>query len=120
MSLRNRILGWLRMRRTVESPPQPPKRGQVVHVVILDGTLSSLDDGNETNAGRLYKLLCEAAPDHHMSLRYEAGIQWQSWRKSLDVIEGRGINRQIRRAYGARQKGVMGLRRYRRRYRRSS
>lgn len=100
MSLRNRILGWLRMRRTVESPPQPPKRGQVVHVVILDGTLSSLDDGNETNAGRLYKLLCEAAPDHHMSLRYEAGIQWQSWRKSLDVIEGRGINRQIRRVYG--------------------
>ena len=69
-------------------------------MVILDGTMSSLDPGCETNAGMLYKLLCEVAPTRRLSLRYEAGIQWQSWRHSRDVIEGRGINRQIRRVYG--------------------
>jgi uncharacterized protein (DUF2235 family) len=31
---------------------------------------------------------------------YEQGVQWTRWRDVRDVIEGRGINRQIRRAYG--------------------
>ena len=31
---------------------------------------------------------------------YEAGVQWPNWRRTLDVMTGRGINRQIRRAYG--------------------
>ncbi len=92
--------GWLRRRRRVPAPPVVPHRGARLHVVILDGTLSSLDDGYETNAGQLYRLLCEVAAEHRISLRYESGIQWQSWRKSMDVIEGRGINRQIRRVYG--------------------
>ncbi len=62
--------------------------------------MSTLAEGCETNAGLLYKLLCEEVPAARLSLRYEAGIQWQSWRTSRDVIEGRGINRQIRRVYG--------------------
>ncbi len=62
--------------------------------------MSSLDAGRETNAGLLYKLLCEEAGRKRLSLRYEAGIQWDSWTNTGDVIEGRGINRQIRRAYG--------------------
>jgi len=76
------------------------RRGSQDHVVILDGTMSSLVEGCETNAGLLYKLLCEEAPKKKLSVRYEAGIQWHSWKASLDVIEGRGINRQIRRVYG--------------------
>ncbi|KPU84533.1 hypothetical protein JI58_03340 [Marinosulfonomonas sp. PRT-SC04] len=40
------------------------------------------------------------APSQHLSLRYESGIQWLHCRSTLDVITGRGINRQIRRAYG--------------------
>jgi len=62
--------------------------------------MSSLEPGEETNAGLTYKLLCESAPAAHMSIRYEAGVQWKRWRDILDVVEGRGINRQIRRAYG--------------------
>jgi len=69
-------------------------------VVILDGTLSSLEAGLETNAGLTYKLLGEVAPAAHVSIRYEQGVQWLGWRHVRDVIEGRGINRQIRRAYG--------------------
>ncbi len=100
MTLRNRIKQWLGLTPSVESTPTAPRRGSQDHVIILDGTMSSLADGSETNAGLLYKLLCEVAPTKRLSLRYEAGIQWHSWKTSLDVIEGRGINRQIRRVYG--------------------
>jgi hypothetical protein len=62
--------------------------------------MSTLADGCETNVGLTYKLLCEIAPQARLSLRYEAGIQWHNWRTARDVIEGRGINRQIRRVYG--------------------
>ncbi len=74
-------------------------RGQVTHVIILDGTLSTLTDGCESNAGLTFKLLNEVAASD-LSLYYEAGIQWQDWRDTPAVMMGRGINRQIRRAYG--------------------
>ena len=74
-------------------------RGQVTHVIILDGTMSSLEPGCESNAGLAYKLLCEVT-GAELSLYYEAGVQWQDWRSTRDVMMGRGINRQIRRAYG--------------------
>ncbi|MEM1065015.1 MAG: DUF2235 domain-containing protein [Pseudomonadota bacterium] len=77
-----------------------PARGPRDHVIIIDGTMSSLRDGHETHAGIAYKLIREASTPGTVSLRYEAGIQWQHWRTTLDVIEGRGINRQIRRVYG--------------------
>lgn len=62
--------------------------------------MSSLRPGAETNAGLFYKLLHEVAQLNHLSLRYEAGIQWQRWRDVRDIVEGRGINRQIRKTYG--------------------
>lgn len=76
----------------------PPSRGQTIHVVILDGTMSSLGAGYETNAGLTYKLLSEMGGD--VSVYYEHGLQWSHWRSAGDVLMGRGINRQIRRAYG--------------------
>lgn len=75
-------------------------RGQIDHVVILDGTMSSLEEGYETNAGLVYKLLRETTGSQRTVVSYEPGIQWTDWRGTLDVIEGRGINRQIRRIYG--------------------
>jgi uncharacterized protein (DUF2235 family) len=35
-----------------------------------------------------------------LSVYYEPGLQWTDWRSARDVMMGRGINRQIRRAYG--------------------
>lgn len=68
------------------------------HVIVLDGTLSSLRPGCETNAGLAYRLMARiGAP---VSIYYEAGVQWCDWRSTGDVMMGRGINRQIRRAYG--------------------
>ncbi|PVA09376.1 hypothetical protein DC366_14435 [Pelagivirga sediminicola] len=74
-------------------------RGPVTHVLILDGTMSSLVPGDESNAGLVYRLLSEVR-GARMSLYYEAGLQWQDWRGTISVMMGRGINRQIRRAYG--------------------
>ena len=76
----------------------PPVRGSTIHVIILDGTMSSLEAGRETNAGLTYKLLSEMGSQ--VSVYYEHGLQWSHWRRAGDVLMGRGINRQIRRAYG--------------------
>ena len=63
-----RLLDRLRsfFRRTVEPEVEPAPapapgrvRGVVDHVVILDGTMSSLAPGQEGNAGLLFQLLKE-------------------------------------------------------------
>ena len=100
MRLNERIKGWLGLTDRIEQSPTVLTRGRVDHVIIFDGTMSSLKEGCETNAGLTYKILCEMAPSQHLSLRYEHGIQWHHWRRTMDVITGKGINRQIRRAYG--------------------
>lgn len=74
------------------------RRGRRTHVIVLDGTMSSLAPGAESHAGMTYKLLSEM--NGAVSLYYEAGIQWQDWKSTHHVMMGRGINRQIRRAYG--------------------
>jgi uncharacterized protein (DUF2235 family) len=99
--LLERIWSWARPPRIeAHSPEATRRRGPVDHVVILDGTMSSLKPGEETNAGLTYRLLRELTPSSRLSVYYEAGIQWRSWRQAKDVLEGRGLNRQIRRAYG--------------------
>ncbi|MEM9851431.1 MAG: DUF2235 domain-containing protein [Pseudomonadota bacterium] len=92
-----RLLRWYwRQERTHRAP----RRGAMDHVIIFDGTLSTLLPGCETNAGLTYKLLAGQVRTGRMSVYYEAGVQWPDWRHTMDVIEGRGINRMIRRAYG--------------------
>ncbi len=84
----------------VETDVKPAGRGAVDHVVIMDGTLSTLRAGRATNVGQIYQILQELPGTERPSLRYEPGVQWHNWRSARDVIEGRGINRQIRHAYG--------------------
>ncbi|TCK99388.1 putative alpha/beta hydrolase family protein DUF2235 [Shimia isoporae] len=97
-TLHKSLWNWLRGGPKEDHSKVSARRGPVTHVIILDGTLSSLRQGEETNAGLTYRLLQEAGPQ--VSLYYEAGVQWPGWRQTLDVLMGRGINRQIRRAYG--------------------
>lgn len=100
MEVRDLFGGLYRRLTRAEQGPPRTVRGAVDHVIILDGTMSSLDPGSETNAGLTYKLLCEAGRSSRISIFYEAGVQWRRWGETFDVVEGRGINRQIRRAYG--------------------
>lgn len=93
-----KVLGWLGKPLRSEHSAETLHRAPMAHVIILDGTMSTLEDGRETHAGQSYRLLSEMGGQ--VSVFYEAGVQWQSWRSTLDVLMGRGINRQIRRAYG--------------------
>lgn len=99
MPLRDWLLGLFGRKPRAEQG-QPRGRGPALHVVILDGTLSTLEPGRETNAGLAYKLLNEKGRSSNLTVYYEAGIQWRDWRSVWDVSAGRGINRQIKRAYG--------------------
>lgn len=62
--------------------------------------MSSLLPGHETNAGLAFRLLSVPTPGQRRRLYYEPGLQWQGWANFGAVAQGRGINPQIRRAYG--------------------
>ncbi len=101
----DRINRWLRRRPvvTTEQGPVPVEgvqRGAVDHIIVLDGTMSSLHPGAESNAGLAFQLFCEATPGPRRTIYYEPGLQWEGWRRMFDVAQGKGINRQIKRAYG--------------------
>ncbi|MEM8553533.1 MAG: DUF2235 domain-containing protein [Pseudomonadota bacterium] len=87
-------------RRSQASLPKRTKRGPQDLVVILDGTLSTLDPDHLTNAGQIYKLLAELPTRQRPTLYYEAGMQWDRFQDVWQVMAGVGINRQIQRAYG--------------------
>ncbi|EPX75970.1 DUF2235 domain-containing protein [Salipiger mucosus] len=95
--LNDLILGWLRAKLARGTYGGVHRRGSIDHVIILDGTMSTLRPGHESNAGMTFKLLREA---HYASVYYEAGGQWRGWRDLRDIVTGRGINRKIKRAYG--------------------
>lgn len=97
-TLARKVTEWIRPGFWSGHSPVSMPRGPLVHVIILDGTMSTLAPGAETNAGLTYRLLSQqGAP---VSVYYEAGVQMAAWRHAPDVLMGRGINRQIRRAYG--------------------
>ncbi len=105
--LTDRLMRMLRIGRRVEvqnprpAPASAPaERRRTDHVILLDGTLGDLTPGQETNVGRIYRLLKAAPASARLSLYYEAGVQWHMWSDTPGVAMGRGINRQIRRAYG--------------------
>ena len=85
----------------VAMPPKPGRvRGTVDHVIILDGTMSSLEAGHETNVGLIFRLLAESGRHAQRTVYYEQGLQWEGWRRLINVAQGKGLSRQIRRAYG--------------------
>ncbi|QQA43612.1 DUF2235 domain-containing protein [Pelagovum pacificum] len=99
MPLRDYFLG-LFGRKPVQAEGRGRHRGPATHVIVLDGTMSTLREGHESNAGLAFKLLREVGRKTNLTVYYEAGIQWRDWSQTVDVAAGRGINRQIRRSYG--------------------
>ncbi|MGV6850445.1 MAG: DUF2235 domain-containing protein [Marinibacterium sp.] len=96
--LSNHVSRWFGRGKGAEPEAGPRQRAPQRLVVILDGTMSSLEPGYETNAGILYRLCGEVGSRH--LLYYEPGVQWPDWHATRNVMLGKGINRQIRRAYG--------------------
>lgn len=75
-------------------------RDPIIHAVIVDGTLSTLADNQQSNAGRLWSLLREVAQSEKMALHYQPGIQWVTYGNLVDVVAGRGLTRQVQHVYG--------------------
>lgn len=90
----------LRIGRRVETRIPVRTRGPTDHVILIDGTMSSLEPGRETNVGQIYRLLKGLPAQARLSVYYEPGVQWALWRDLAEVATGRGINDQIRNAYG--------------------
>ncbi len=99
MAWRKRNWTFWRGFRNTPPPRLPAARPPCVHVVLMDGTMSSLRHGFETNIGLTYRLLSELGPKANVTLYYEPGIQWRGMKRATEVIAGIGINRQIKRAY---------------------
>ena len=78
-----------------------PRR--MVHVVVMDGTLSSLEQGFETNAGLAYQLLKRSAGPG-LTVHYQPGLQFDRGNflaSAWSVLTGSGLDLQIQQVYGA-------------------
>lgn len=82
------------------APPPGRVRGVVDHIIILDGTMSTLAAGHECNCGLIFRMLTQGGRRPDRAVYYEPGLQWAGWRNLSALAQGRGLNRQIRRAYG--------------------
>lgn len=72
-----------------------------VHVILMDGTLSRLTPGYETNVGLTYKLLKnDEKLRGQVNIYYQPGLQWRDWANAHHLAIGRGINDQIKGAFG--------------------
>lgn len=69
------------------------------HILVIDGTQSRMEKGDETNAGLLYKLLHEAKDSTSETLWYHPGIQGHGLWNWVTIASGWGINQTIRDAY---------------------
>jgi uncharacterized protein (DUF2235 family) len=76
------------------------QRGPVDHVILLDGTFSSLAEGQCSNVGQIFQLLTEGGQRARRNVWYEPGLQWQGWRQGWRIIQGHGFDGVICRAYG--------------------
>ena len=78
-----------------------PRR--TVHVVVMDGMLSSLEEGFETNAGLAYQLLKRNAGPG-VTLYYQPGLQFDRGNllaSAWSVLTSSGLDLQIQQVYGA-------------------
>lgn len=68
-------------------------------VYIVDGTLSTLDPGRETNAGLLRNLLVEQGPSATLAIGYHPGVQGRGLERWLRAASGLGMNDAIIEGY---------------------
>ena len=98
-----RALGWRLWRSIATHVPRfrDDARAQDTsrtHVILLDGTMSSLREGQETSIGLIFRLLGPSTAKR--TTYYAPGLQWGDWRSNLRVVTGQGLGHQIRQAYG--------------------
>ena len=104
MAFVDRLRHWWRGHpaTTTEAAAAPAGRGRGVvdHFIVLDGTFSTLDPGQESNIGLIFRLLTEGGQKAQRNIYYEPGLQWEGWRHGWSIIQGHGFDHLICRAYG--------------------
>jgi len=81
------------------APAHPAEPSSRALVYIVDGTLSSLAPGRETNAGRLYRLLTRGRARADLIVGYHPGVQGKGPGRWLRAASGLGINDAICEGY---------------------
>ncbi|HIC66292.1 MAG: DUF2235 domain-containing protein [Paracoccus sp. (in: a-proteobacteria)] len=74
-----------------------------IHVVLMDGTFASLDDGRRSSIGRIHRLLTGLfgpLPGPRPRIHYGLGQQWNRWRTLPELAMGRAMEARIIDAYG--------------------
>lgn len=103
MTVFDRLRHWWRGHpapTTETAAPPPSRRGVMDHVILLDGTMSSLEEGRESNIGLIFRLLTTGGQRAGRNVYYEPGLQWEGWRHGWSIIQGHGFDGVICRAYG--------------------
>ena len=93
-----RVLRWAAGHTDTAKERPTHRRAHHTHIILIDGTLSTLKEGRETHIGWLYKQLGQSTMT--TSVHYIPGLQWGNWRTSWRVLVGRGLSAQIQEAYG--------------------
>lgn len=79
-------------------------RPPLMHVVLIDGTFASLEDGRRTSIGRVHGLLRgrfgPLPTGTRLRVHYASGQQWDRWRTLPELAMGRMLERRIVEAYG--------------------
>ena len=94
----SRVLRWAAGHTNTAKERPKRQRAPRTHIILIDGTLSTLKEGHETHIGWLYKQLGQSTIS--TSVHYIPGLQWGNWRTSWRVLVGRGLSAQIQEAYG--------------------
>ena len=94
----SRVLRWAAGHTNTAKERPKRQRAPRTHIILIDGTLSTLKEGHETHIGWLYKQLGQSTIS--TSAHYISGLQWGNWRTSWRVLVGRGLSAQIQEAYG--------------------
>lgn len=70
-------------------------------VVLMDGTLASLERGQRTSIARIHSLLCShpSPVPHSLRIHYSAGEQWNAWRHLPSLAMGSALEVHIALAY---------------------
>lgn len=77
-------------------------RDNLIHVILIDGTFASLDDGKRSSIGHVHALLrgkYGSFDRTRLRIHYASGQQWNSWRTVPELMMGQGLSMRIIRAY---------------------
>ena len=78
-------------------------RPPTTHIVLMDGTFASLDDGRRSSIGRIHRLLTGQLSlpptDARHRIHYGIGQQWNRWRTLPELVMGVTLETRIIHAY---------------------